>query len=125
MRIFLCGHLIFRRMFFSQCQKRPSHIDCADSIQQKAGNGGSTCCCERDNCQFIFAPPKVIAPPILPWMKEGNSTLRLWIDSGSGVLFAVITVMAGEGKVIQIITSRFSDGNDMINSKGIQGEGFR
>lgn len=88
------------RMLFSQSQESASYIHCACPVQLQTNDSRPSCCRQGYDGQGILAPLEVVAPPILSRMVESDAVTRLWIKSNLIILFAVVAVMAGEGKVL-------------------------
>jgi len=92
-------------------QTFPVHVEC---MNRRAPGG-----CLPDNPSGVFAPCKVIAPSLLPRMKQGSRETGFWIDALQFVVFVVITGLAREGQIVEICCAIPAFGDNVFRGERV------
>ena len=110
-----------RWMRFAQRYQSAADIDCAGPIQLQTRCGGPACGRQRKNRQRVGAPCEMVAPVVLSWMVEWGAASCFRVNGKNVILFAVITVVAGVGEVVERVISLRGNRLNMIKSERIKG----
>ncbi len=90
-------------MLLAQRQQGTPQVHGATTVELQTSDGRTAGCRKRENGKAVRAPSKVLAPAIAARMIEGGRVAGGRIKSATVILFAVVAILAREGKVLEVV----------------------
>jgi hypothetical protein len=99
----------------AQGKKRPTEIDDTLSVQLERLNGRSPRRRQPHDQAKIAVPGKMLAPNILPWVKEWHHRAADGISSLGLGIFVIVAALAGKCQIVEQRLSTPTPGDDVLD----------